>query len=148
MTDREKLIELVADVPVNYELCMRIMGQCPTIETPCYECLADYLLANGVTFVTDTNVGSKWISVEDRLPETDGKNTFAYNVLVYIPKRDGCNQHGVYIGKLRSVKADDGSGNFWGFKTQACDWTVWGFSYFEHPVVTHWMPMPQPPKEG
>lgn len=55
-----------------------------------------------------------WISVEDRLPETDGKNTSDYNVLVYIPKREGCRQHGIYVGKRANVPADDGSGNFLG----------------------------------
>lgn len=62
MTAREKLIELLEDVPVSYELCMRIKGHCPTTETPCYECLADYLLSNGVTFV-DRPVGH-WIWYE------------------------------------------------------------------------------------
>lgn len=88
----------------------------------------------------------EWISVEDGLPETDNKNTFDYNVLVYIPKREGCRQNGIYLGKLKSVKGDDGKGNFWRIKTEPCEWTVWGWSYFEHPVVTHWMPLPQPPK--
>jgi len=88
----------------------------------------------------------EWISVEDRLPETDHKNTFDYNVLVYIPQRKGCRQSGIYLGKVRKVEGDDGKGNFWGKKTEPCEWTVWGWSYFEHPVVTHWMPLPQPPK--
>ena len=86
-----------------------------------------------------------WISIEERLPETDNKNTHDFDVLVYVPKRDGCRQHGVYIGKLSHVNADDGTGNFWGIKTEACEWTVWGWSYFEHPVVTHWKPLPPLP---
>ena len=32
---------------------------------------ADHLIANGVTFATDNNVGGKWISVEERLPTED-----------------------------------------------------------------------------
>ena len=86
-----------------------------------------------------------WISIEERLPETDNKNTHDFDVLVYVPKRDGCRQHGVYLGKLSHVNADDGTGNFWGIKTEACEWTVWGWSYFEHPVVTHWKPLPPLP---
>lgn len=86
-----------------------------------------------------------WISIEERLPETDNKNTHDFDVLVYVPKRDGCRQHGVYLGKLLHVNADDGTGNFWGIKTEACEWTVWGWSYFEHPVVTHWKPLPPLP---
>ena len=86
-----------------------------------------------------------WISVEDRLPETDGKNTSDYNVLVYIPKREGCRQHGIYVGKLANVPADDGSGNFWGLKTESSEWIVWSWGYYEHPVITHWMHLPEPP---
>lgn len=74
-----------------------------------------------------------WISVADRLPETDGKNTSDYNVLVYIPKREGCRQHGIYVG------------NFWGLKTESSEWMVWSWGYYEHPVITHWMPLPKPP---
>lgn len=89
----------------------------------------------------------RWIPVTERLPETDGENAHAHDVLVYIPKRDGCNQHGIYVGKVSHIPPDDGRGNFWGIKTEASDWTVWGWSYFETPVVTHWMPLPEFPKE-
>lgn len=88
----------------------------------------------------------EWISVEDRLPETDYKNTNDYNVLVYIPKREGCKQSGMFLGKVCKVNGDDGKRNFWGIKTEPCEWTVWGWGYLEHPVVTHWMPLPTPPK--
>lgn len=89
---------------------------------------------------------SEWISVEDRLPDTDNENSHTFDVLVYIPKREGCRQHGIYLGKLRYTKASDGSDNFWGIPTEASEWTVWAWSYFEHPVVTHWMPLPEAPK--
>lgn len=92
--------------------------------------------------------GGGWISVEEHLPETDNKNTHDFDVLVYVPKRDGCNQNGVYIGKLSHVNSDDGTGNFWGIRTESCDWTVWGWSYFEHPIVTHWKPLPALPIEA
>ena len=91
---------------------------------------------------------SEWISVDERLPETDNENRYTFNVLVFIPERKGCRQHGMYLGKLRRVKASDGKDNFWNIQTQECEWTVWGWSYFEHPVVTHWMPLPEAPKGG
>ena len=92
---------------------------------------------------------AQWVSVKDALPDTDGKNTHDYDVLVYVPKRERCRQHGIYIGKLNNIPADDGSGNFWGIKTKASEWTIWGWGYIEHPIVTHWMPLPVPPeKEG
>lgn len=88
----------------------------------------------------------RWIPVTERLPETDGENTHAHDVLVYIPKRDGCYQHGIYVGKVSHIPPDDGRGNFWGIKTDASDWTVWGWGYLETPVVTHWMPLPELPE--
>ena len=90
----------------------------------------------------------EWISVKDRLPKTDGKNEHTHDVLVYIPKRDGVNQHGIYLGKLLKIEPDrDGSGNIWGIPTPGSEWTVWAWGYLEEPVVTHWMPLPEPPKE-
>lgn len=38
-------------------------------------------------------------------------------------------------------------GNFWGLKTPGSDWTIWGWSYFKVPHVTHWMPLPELPEE-
>ena len=135
MTDREKLIELLVDVPVNYELCMRIMGHCPTIETPCYECLADYLLANGVTFAKDIDVPSKWISVGDEKPKRRGEYFVAYKFMGSDMQffgsafwHDDCSDNGYVKGDHFSNEGVDGM------------------------YVTHWMyipklPMPDPPKE-
>ncbi len=89
----------------------------------------------------------QWISVEDQLPESNCENSHEGDVLCYIPPRDGVKQHGLRLGKLCPVAATDGSKNFWGKPTPETDWTVWGWSYFEKPVVTHWMPLPCAPKE-
>lgn len=91
---------------------------------------------------------NEWISVKDRLPEKAIDYSSTYDVLVYIPQREGCRQHGIYIGRRRKVAADDGSKNFWGIPHEASDWSVSGWSYFEHPVVTHWMPLPALPTEN
>ena len=91
------------------------------------------------------DLGNEWISVEERLPETDGENSHNFDVLVYVPQREGCNQHGIYIGKLHDIPKEDGSGNFWGCATPGSEWTLWGWSYFEKPIVTHWMPLPALP---
>lgn len=64
MTDREKLIKLLNKAHAEYYTkCDFSKGYMET--------LADslLLLANCVTFATDTNDGCKWISVEDELPE-------------------------------------------------------------------------------
>jgi hypothetical protein len=89
----------------------------------------------------------QWIPVSERLPKTDGANKNTFNVLVYVPKREGCTQCGYFLGKLRKIEADStGHGNFWGAKTHGSNWTLWGWSYFEEPIPSHWQPLPQPPK--
>ena len=82
------------------------------------EYLADYLISNGVTV-------QEWISVDDRLPE---EGEYVLCVL------KGFN-YGGKIQVCKFVPADK-------FKDKP---------YFEHfrngfPSVTHWMPLPQPPK--
>lgn len=64
----------------------------------------------------------QWISVEDRLPERD------YYVLVHIA--DGSDGH---QGCYRSSVVDCWRGEFW------CRCTG---------TITHWMPLPELPKEG
>lgn len=109
MTDREKLIELLK-VPIH-----------PRVAADPAEVVADYLLDNGVTFATDTNVGSTWISVEDKLPEP--------GVVVLVHSKLGCTyfSHRLYNhveGKPFVIEYSGG-------------WEV-----------THWMLLPEPPKEG
>ena len=81
--------------------------------------LADHLIANGVTFATDTNVGSKWIPVTERLPGDFDE------VLIYC---GSYHEIGWYDPVDKSWRSD-----FLGSCTED---------------VTHWMPMPEPPKEG
>ena len=112
MTDREKLIELL-DMNCGF-----------TEEMPA-EKLADHLLANGVTFATDTNVGNKWISVEDRLPKLE-KYKLSKVVLAWIKGH----------GRCFALRYDNGEGERW-------------FSGgVEQPDITHWMPLPEQPKEA
>ena len=82
------------------------------------EAVADYLLDSGVTV-------QEWIPVEDRLPE---EGEYVLCIL------KGFN-YGGKIQVCKFVPADK-------FKDKP---------YFEHfrngfPSVTHWMPLPQPPK--
>lgn len=64
MTGRKKLIELLNKAHAEY------YAKCD-FSKGYMETLADSLLANGVTFATDTNVDCEWISVADRLPTVD-----------------------------------------------------------------------------
>lgn len=57
MTDREKLITTFAITSMSFEEASH---------------LTDILIEMGATFATDPGAGSKWISVNDRLPEVTG----------------------------------------------------------------------------
>lgn len=91
----------------------------------------------------------KWISVSERLPKTDNEISInKYNVLLWIKSKSHPEREpNIYLGKLRHIDGDDGSGNFWGAEIKPCDWTIWGWSYFNEPEVIAWQPLPQPYKE-
>lgn len=85
---------------------------------------------------------SSWISVKERMPSKGEK------ILLYIPEREGCKQHGMYLGEVEKVEADPkGEHNFWGRPVYGSDWIISGWSYFEEPIVTHWMPLPLCPEQ-
>lgn len=112
MTDREKLIQLLASKP---ELLKNLNANIVKLHK-----LADHLLANGVTFAKDTDVPSKWISVEDGLPEESG--TYITAAL------DG------HTTRVTFVK----------WQKRNRHWELAGArSYWK---ITHWMPLPKPPK--
>lgn len=130
MTDREKLIELIAAVrhcPQNDE----DFGGCAKCKwLPDEDCtaarIAEHLLANGVMLSKDTDVHSKWISVDDEMPHAEyGESD---NVLA--------------VDGFRIVKMLYFDGGCWCRPTGE---TV----VYENPRcrITHWMPLPQPPRE-
>lgn len=79
---------------------------------------ADYLIANGV-------VVREWIPVTERLPETEG------SYLVYTERGSVYASHFYTEKKFAS-----------GYVREA-SWSQRG-----KVKVTHWMPLPEPPKEG
>jgi hypothetical protein len=168
MADREKLIDLLDDFPVqmewhdnadlaNYLLsngvrletkqatsdktseenkrlieCLRFCADdvsdckdCPRWEHNCgsTKCVNDLLLSAANELdkqrVTDNNAGCKWIPVTERLPEPEKC------VLIY-------SKHG---------RVAEGKRNRFGI------WTQFRWSVTELRGVTHWMPLPEPPKE-
>ena len=92
--------------------------------------IASYLIANGVTV-------QEWISVEDRLPSDE------QDVLVIAHGWDG---RLVYVGSHKRVEAQKS----WltGITNKSSEWSLWGWSYLKEPMVTHWMPLPEPPEEN
>jgi hypothetical protein len=128
MTDREKLIEIISGSGILCEIC----GE--NTLTYCAEALADHILANGVTFATDTNDGCNWISVEERLPEKEFEEFTEQMDWDVYPCLCAAKNHvsGIrYVAKLFY----DGS-NF--VDDEFVRYTS---------SVTHWMPLPEPPKE-
>ena len=118
MIDREKLAELIGDAPVWHngtkgEVCTQI---------------ADFLLTNGVTFATDTNVGSKWISVEDRLPEAD---------MIGLAIVSGKPTSNITLKNAYELAEYDPEG-----------WILEMWPEWMDAEVSYWMPLPEPPKEG
>lgn len=77
-----------------------------------------------------------WISVKDRLPEPEQE------VLVIA---HGWSDRLLYIGSYQRMEAE----RSWltGVTSKASDWSLWGWSYLKEPEVTHWMPLPDPPKD-
>ena len=123
MNAREKLVELLKSVLPNFRNNMAYWG-----EKPIYE-FADCLLANGVTV-------QEWISVDDRLPEDSG----CY-LVVYRDKYNGS----ISIAFDMYVKCNIGE---WWESEFACDITkqfLWA-TRLQEQEVTHWMPLPHPPK--
>jgi hypothetical protein len=82
--------------------------------------LASCLIANGVTV-------QEWISVKDRLPDTAERVLVCktWNGRVYKP------EYGYYQDFP---------------KRNGCWYVLTEFGYYPQREVTHWMPMPQPPK--
>ena len=129
---REKLIDLVRDAIKWHPTIARVVGETDTKR------IADHLIANGVTFATDNNVGSKWIPVLERLPEKDGRYATVCNF------GNGVTSRGFLSFAKDGKKVDynlTGKKNVWyEFDRE------WGFVSIDS--VTHWMPLPEPPKEG
>lgn len=87
--------------------------------------IADHLIANGVTF-------QKWIPVSERLPEDD------------LPKDSKSKQIKVLVAYMRNgnwvIRTNLRKKGQWYRRLDEWDWSV-------SDPITHWMPLPEPPKE-
>ena len=130
MDMKEKLVDLLCDVMED-----GCIGHCNY--PPCYqvETAANHLIANGIGFVTDNNVGSKWIPVTERLPEEcpHPYDDMTKAVLIYTPV-DGYTHIGWYAGK------DYRGRDVWKTLSAMRSWQTCTKK------VTHWQYLPQPPK--
>lgn len=116
MTDRKKLIELLDAFSTPITLNEEKLLDWTIPMAGLRRAIADYLLANGVTFATDNNVG-RWIPVTERLPER-GKVVLACG-----------SRGGIYTAFYKGSR-------YWHKLNSR--------SHFCEP--THWMPLPEPPQ--
>ena len=127
MDVREKLVELLREAP--YNIFGNKLGNC--YFDSCLELIADHLIQNGVTV-------QEWISVKDRLPEKDG----AYLVTT--------NSFGDRQSvKLRWFAKDGENVDAYDLAGQKDVWYLYDIEcgYVSINSVTHWMPLPHPPKK-
>ena len=98
---------------------------CQEYKYATYEDMADGMISNGVTV-------QEWISVKDRLPE-NGQEVF---VAYVFPLQNSLISKHFYSASIYHI--DDGNGlvNRPHFENEG----------FRGMRVTHWMPLPQPPK--
>ena len=120
MDVREKLVELLTE----------FYGCDPMYYNVDALAIADHLVSNGVTV-------QEWISVEDRLPENDGSYLVTMNSFggyKYIDVR-WFAKDGEAVNEYELA----GQENVWYYHD-----SEWG--YISIDSVTHWMPIPEPPK--
>ena len=86
--------------------------------------IADYLIRNGVTV-------QEWISVKDRLPDKDG-----WYIVTACDEGCSCGD-GIWYDTV-VIEAEYYKGEW--------SWNENGIEYDITDLVTHWQPMPQPPK--
>ena len=84
--------------------------------------IADHLVRNGVTV-------QEWIPVKDKLPPHN------HDVLVYRPDMAMKILVDNYYGYYGEDDAEWHEG-----------WAKYGKDIHNNPLITHWMPLPQPPK--
>ena len=112
----------------------------PSYEWPCTACTTAYGSAPSKwesIVAKDTNVPS-WIPVSERLPDKDG---------TYM-----CFNRGAYGKWVQAVRFTKDARKFdeYAFKNQwKNQWPMYDSEYGYYAVgsITHWMPLPEPPKE-
>lgn len=121
---REKLVELIKATPIA-GVDIQITNAAERIISHVLESIADHLIANGVTV-------QEWISLSERKPEESG---------MYITF--GCTA--VPVRWSHNFDKDIGKfGVWWNYEPDGKEHPQYRF--IEAGNITHWMPLPQPPK--
>ena len=118
MDVREKLVEILKQAPFEGKVLDEWWWE-EKIKR-----IADHLISNGVTV-------QEWISVDDRLPDKDG-------CYIVTACDEGCPcDEGIWYDTV-VIEAEHYKGEW--------SWNENGTEYDITDLVTHWQPMPQPPK--
>lgn len=154
MTRKEAIAELKRDIELDNDFTEDYLNAVNMAiealeEVGCEDYINRKVALDDYVRTRDCFKAGHWIPVSERLPETDNKNSInSFNVLLWVKyKKHPEKKAQIYLGKLKRIDGDDGSGNFWGIKTETCEWTIWGWSYFYEPEVIAWMPLPEQYKE-
>ena len=95
-----------------------------------YQCLFDFEMG---TEWADTH--PQWVSVADELPHAEQDN--ATNLGAFLFYTEPIDENGSFEGRYRTGFYDSVTGTYEIIPDQ-----------FGNTRVTHWMPLPQPPKKG
>ena len=128
MDVREKLVELLGNIYLPMMAGSDTIGEY-NIPHKFKREIADYLISHGV-------IVQEWVPVTERLPEDSG-----YYLVVHQNKYNGS----ISIAFEMYIKCKIGE---WWESEFACDITkqfLWA-TRLQEQEVTHWMPLPEPPK--
>ena len=132
MDVREKLVELLGVITCSNTICnfCEHFQNKSACERHKKEVIADHLITHGVTV-------QEWISVKDRLPEKDGGYLVVIN---YFGNHQSVNVRSfAKVGETVHEYDLAGEKNVWySYDSE--------YGYVSTDSVTHWMPLPEPPK--
>lgn len=114
------------------ELCENVIGLNLIISDEFLAALKVAYVA-GAEYAFDT--APCWISVEDELPHAEQDN--ATNLGAFLFYTEPIDENGSFEGRYRTGFYDSVTGTY---KIRP--------NHFGNTRVTHWMPLPQPPKKG
>ena len=123
--DREKVIKAFEEcICKGHKYCAECYQEGPGFGIICRNSVCFDALALLRMFIEEAPTVGGWISVKDRLPEKSGQYLCWF----------GANK--VVIGPAIETYVDE--------------WKAFGdlISLEKYPNITHWMPLPEPPKEG
>lgn len=127
MTDKEKLVEILESAESAFYWNSEDKGV--------IEKIADHLLANGVRLESKqatSDENNRWIPVFERLPEDDLPKDSKKKIIKVLVTYKTSN--GVPVVRTNTRQKER-----W-YKSEGWDWAV-------SDPITHWMPLPEPPKE-